>query len=320
VRFASFAAKPPLPVCLTNFAIFDDDDQLAAVKLAMTRLNISDETSRRGMSLAKSATPKIMESPPPTFVRRPSVPTAAKSPTFSKAYEKLSRRVNALILTISSCAPQNSCVNLLPFANAGNNASIHSRGRISDTIAFNTIFFVSSPAETKTSALSATKTNPSTAGVAPMFPFSQLFSRFSRGAHHPSRPTIAPRKTFSTRAAAVVKNNPDRLGKTLKRIARRREPSLFRARDAQAEAEFVAGELQRILDDDFSLTCAVEYRTNFQSPLRRSLPPPRPSLTTCRRFSFYTAPKSRRTRLRCLAIHPEDDHSLLRVLNSLRVA
>ena len=39
----------------------------------------------------------------------------------------------------------------------------------------------------------------------------------------------------------------------------------FEARDAQGEAEFVAGELERILGDDSSQTCAVEYRTNFQS-------------------------------------------------------
>jgi len=39
----------------------------------------------------------------------------------------------------------------------------------------------------------------------------------------------------------------------------------FEARDAQAEAEFVAGELERILSDDPDQTCAVEYRTNFQS-------------------------------------------------------
>src|SRR5499433_4535820 len=35
------AAAAGLPY---NFAIFDDDDQIAAVKLAMTRLSISDET------------------------------------------------------------------------------------------------------------------------------------------------------------------------------------------------------------------------------------------------------------------------------------
>jgi len=50
----------------------------------------------------------------------------------------------------------------------------------------------------------------------------------------------------------VVKNNPDRLGKTL----RAEQPAganlrYFEARDAQAEAEFVAEELQKLFDDDF---------------------------------------------------------------------
>src|SRR6202011_4936748 len=73
-------------------------------------------------------------------------------------------------------------------------------------------------------------------------------------------------QTILDAAAAVVANNPDRLGKTL----RAEKPAginlrYFEARDAQAEAEFVAGELERILSDDSDQTCAVEYRTNFQS-------------------------------------------------------
>ncbi len=67
-------------------------------------------------------------------------------------------------------------------------------------------------------------------------------------------------------AGAVVANNPDRLGKSLS-AENGGGPNLkyFEGRDAMAEADFVAGELTRILDDDSSLTCAVEYRTNFQS-------------------------------------------------------
>ncbi len=67
-------------------------------------------------------------------------------------------------------------------------------------------------------------------------------------------------------AGAVVANNPERLGKSL---SAEKGPGgnlrYFEGRDAQAEAEFVAGELERILNDDSDQTCAVEYRTNFQS-------------------------------------------------------
>jgi DNA helicase II / ATP-dependent DNA helicase PcrA len=119
-------------------------------------------------------------------------------------------------------------------------------------------------------------------------------------------------------AGAVVANNPERLGKSLKA-----EKSgginlkYFEGRDPQAEAEYVAGELDRILNEDSDQTCAVEYRTNSQS---------RAFEEVFRRqgvryklvggFSFYhrAEVKDALAYVR-LAMHPEDDISLLRVLN-----
>ena len=119
-------------------------------------------------------------------------------------------------------------------------------------------------------------------------------------------------------AAAVVSNNPDRLGKNL-RAEKEKGANLryFEARDAQAEAEFIAGELERILSDDPDQTCAVEYRTNFQSRSfeevfrRRGL-----RYKLVGGFSFYNRAevKDALAYVR-LALHPEDDISLLRVLN-----
>ena len=119
-------------------------------------------------------------------------------------------------------------------------------------------------------------------------------------------------------AGAVVSNNPDRLGKNLK--AEKHEGSnlrYFEARDAHAEAEFVAGELERILSDDSDQTCAVEYRTNFQSRSfeevfrRRGL-----RYKLVGGFSFYSRAevKDALAYVR-VTLHPEDDISLLRVLN-----
>lgn len=119
-------------------------------------------------------------------------------------------------------------------------------------------------------------------------------------------------------AGAVVANNPERLGKSL---SAEKGPGLnlkyLEARDAQAEAEFVAGELERILNDDSDQTCAVEYRTNFQSRAfeevfrRRGL-----RYKLVGGFSFYNRAevKDALAYVR-LAMHPEDDISLLRVLN-----
>ena len=119
-------------------------------------------------------------------------------------------------------------------------------------------------------------------------------------------------------AGAVVANNPDRLGKSLS-AENGGGPNLkyFEGRDANAEAEFVAGELTRILDEDSSLTCAVEYRTNFQSRAfeevfrRRGI-----RYKLVGGFSFYNRAevKDALAYVR-LAMHPEDDVSLLRVLN-----
>src|ERR1700757_1810468 len=119
-------------------------------------------------------------------------------------------------------------------------------------------------------------------------------------------------------AGAVVANNPERLGKSL---SAQNGPGAnlkyFEGRDAHAEAEFVAGELERILNEDSSQTFAVEYRTNFQSRAfeevfrRRGL-----RYKLVGGFSFYNRAevKDALAYVR-LAMHPEDDISLLRVLN-----
>src|SRR5947207_49473 len=119
-------------------------------------------------------------------------------------------------------------------------------------------------------------------------------------------------------AGAVVANNPERLGKSLSaEKGSGGNLKYFEGRDAQAEAEFVAGELERILSDDSDRTCAVEYRTNSQSRAfeevfrRRGL-----RYKLVGGFSFYNRAevKDALAYVR-LAMHPEDDISLLRVLN-----
>jgi DNA helicase II / ATP-dependent DNA helicase PcrA len=125
-------------------------------------------------------------------------------------------------------------------------------------------------------------------------------------------------QTILDAAAAVVSNNPDRLGKTL-RAEKEKGGNLryFEARDAQAEAEFIAGEVESILGEDSDQTCAVEYRTNFQSRSfeevfrRRGI-----RYNLVGGFSFYNREevKDALAYVR-LALHPKDDISLLRVLN-----
>ena len=125
-------------------------------------------------------------------------------------------------------------------------------------------------------------------------------------------------QTILDAAAAVVSNNAGRLGKTL-RAEKEKGANLryYEARDAQAEAEFIAGEVETILSEDPDQTCAVEYRTNFQSRAfeeafrRRGL-----RYKLVGGFSFYNRAevKDALAYVR-LAMHPADDISLLRVLN-----
>ncbi len=119
-------------------------------------------------------------------------------------------------------------------------------------------------------------------------------------------------------AGAVVANNPERLGKSLKaEKSAGVNLKYFEGRDPQAEAEYVAGELERILNEDSDQTCAVEYRTNSQSRAfeevfrRQGL-----RYKLVGGFSFYhrAEVKDALAYVR-LAMHPEDDISLLRVLN-----
>ncbi|MGA2481923.1 MAG: UvrD-helicase domain-containing protein [Candidatus Acidiferrales bacterium] len=119
-------------------------------------------------------------------------------------------------------------------------------------------------------------------------------------------------------AAAVVANNSRRLGKTLAaEHGPGRNLEYFEARDPQGEAEFVSGALRKLLEDDPSLHCAVMYRVSAQS---RSFEEALRRLGIRYRliggFSFYQRAEVKDVLAYArLAFHPEDDIALLRVLN-----
>jgi len=120
-------------------------------------------------------------------------------------------------------------------------------------------------------------------------------------------------------AGSVVAKNVHRLGKTLTTM--RGEGSnlkFYEARDPAAEADYLAGEIVRLQRPHPSLRLAVLYRTNFQS---------RPFEEAFRRlgiryrvvggFSFYQRAevKDALSYVR-LALNSDDDVALLRVLNT----
>jgi DNA helicase-2/ATP-dependent DNA helicase PcrA len=120
-------------------------------------------------------------------------------------------------------------------------------------------------------------------------------------------------------AAAVVSHNVKRLGKLL--VATRgkgQRPLFYEARDASAEAEYIAAEINRMTHQDSTLHFAVLYRANFQSlafenvMLKLGL-----HYKVVGGFSFYEREevKDVLSYVR-LAMHPHDDVAFLRVLNT----
>ena len=120
-------------------------------------------------------------------------------------------------------------------------------------------------------------------------------------------------------AGRVVARNVRRLGKSL--AATRGEGSnlkFYEARDAAAEAEYVAGQLLVLQRRDSGARLAVLYRTNFQSrALEEALRRLSLRYLVLGGFSFYQRAeiKDALAYVR-LAINPDDDVSLLRVLNT----
>jgi DNA helicase II / ATP-dependent DNA helicase PcrA len=125
-------------------------------------------------------------------------------------------------------------------------------------------------------------------------------------------------QTILDAASGVVRNNRTRLGKNLRATLGSGELlRFFEANDAAGESEYISGEISQILREDSAATIAVLYRTAAQS---------RAFEETLRRmsiryrvvggFSFYQRAEVRDALAYVrLVFHPENDVALLRVLN-----
>ncbi len=120
-------------------------------------------------------------------------------------------------------------------------------------------------------------------------------------------------------AGAVVAHNQMRIGKTLQATRGAGSPMRFyEAQDAGGEAEWVTEEIARLMQEDGSTHLAVFYRTNavsrtFEEALRRR----GIAYRLVGGFSFYKRAEVRDALayLR-VARNPEDDVALLRILNT----
>jgi DNA helicase-2/ATP-dependent DNA helicase PcrA len=311
------AASAGLP---RDFAIYDDDDQLAAVKLAMSKLEIDDEDLTPRNILSSISYAKNHGKTPEMMRGEAILEDGRRTADVFRAYEKLLHQSNALDfddLLLRSVRLLREVPAVREKWQARFQYLHVDEYQDTNRVQYDLLRLLTGPHHNLCVVGDEDQSIYRWRGADVSILLS--FSRDFPGA----RVVKLERNYRSTQnildaAGAVVANNPERLGKLLTATkGAGRNLRYFEARDAQAEAEFVAGELELIVNNDSAETCAVEYRTNFQSRAfeevfrRRGL-----RYKLVGGFSFYNRAevKDALAYVR-LAMHPEDDISLLRVLN-----
>jgi DNA helicase-2/ATP-dependent DNA helicase PcrA len=303
-----------------DFAIYDDDDQLAAVKLAMAKLQIDDEALTPRNVLSRISFAKNHAQTPKQMRAEAFGPDTRKVADIYAGYETLLKQSKAVDFDDLLLRSARLLRDVPEVRERWRNrfAYLHvDEYQDTNRVQYELLRMLTNEGQNVCVVGDEDQSIYRWRGadVSILLSFSQDF---------PAAKVIRLERNYrSTQkildaAGAVVANNPDRLGKTL-RAENEAGGNLryFEARDAQAEAEFVAGELERILSDDPDQTCAVEYRTNFQSRSfeevfrRRGV-----RYKLVGGFSFYNRAEVKDTLAYVrLALHAEDDISLLRVLN-----
>jgi ATP-dependent DNA helicase UvrD/PcrA len=311
------AAAAGLP---SNFSIFDDNDQLAAIKLAMATLNIEDDDLQPRAVLSRISFAKNHAQSPEDMRKEAFTPDARHSADIYAQYEKILAQSKAVdfddLLLRSARLLRDSAAVREKWQRRFRYIHVDEY-QDTNRVQYDLLRLLVGPHRNICVVGDEDQSIYRWRGadVSILLNFSRDF---------PEAKVIRLERNYrSTQsildaAGAVVKNNPDRLGKTL----RAEQPAgaklrYFEGRDAQAEAEFVAEELQKLLDDDSDQTCAVEYRTNFQSRAfeeafrRRGL-----RYKLVGGFSFYKRAEVQDALAYVrLAMHPDDDIAFLRVLN-----
>ena len=303
-----------------DFAIYDDDDQLSAVKLAMNKLGIDGEALTSRNVLSRISYAKNHGQSPEQMRAEAFGPDTRKVADVFEAYEALLKQSNAvdfddLLLRSTRLLRDSTAIREKWRARF---SYIHvDEYQDTNRVQYDLLRLLTNEGENLCVVGDEDQSIYRWRGADV-----SILLRFSQD--YPAAKVIRLESNYrSTQnildaAGAVVANNTGRLGKTLRAVKERgNNLRYFEARDAQAEAEFVAGELVRILSDDPDQTCAVEYRTNFQSRSfeealrRRGL-----RYRLVGGFSFYNRAevKDALAYVR-LALLPEDDIALLRVLN-----
>jgi len=311
------AAAAGLPA---NFSIFDDSDQLAAVKLAMGGLNLEDEDLKPRAILSQISFAKNHGKTPEMLRAEAFTADMRQAADVFEQYEKLLAQSKALdfddLLLRSARLLRESPTVREKWQRRFRYIHVDEY-QDTNRVQYDLLRLLIGPHQNICVVGDEDQSIYRWRGadVSILLQFSRDFAnarviRIERN--------YRSTQTILDASGAVVKNNSQRLGKSLRaETSGGSKLRYFEARDAQAEAEFVAEELQKLLDDDLSQTCAVEYRTNFQSRAfeevlrRRGL-----RFKLVGGFSFYKRAEVQDALAYVrLAMHPEDDIAFLRILN-----
>jgi DNA helicase-2/ATP-dependent DNA helicase PcrA len=311
------AASAGLP---SNFSIFDDADQLSAIKLAIATLNLADDELQPRAILSQISFAKNHAKSPEIMRSEAFTPDARHTADIYAQYQKILAQSKAVdfddLLLRSAKLLRDSTAVREKWQRRFQYIHVDEY-QDTNRVQYDLLRLLVGPHHNICVVGDEDQSIYRWRGadVSILLSFSRDFSeakiiRLERN--------YRSTQSILDAAGAVVKNNPDRLGKTL----RAEQPPganlrYFEGRDAQTEAEFVAEELQKLLDDDSDQTCAVEYRTNFQSRAfeeafrRRGL-----RYKLVGGFSFYKRAEVQDALAYVrLAMHPDDDIAFLRVLN-----
>ncbi len=306
-----------------DFAIYDDDDQTAAVKRAVAQLGLSTEDYpprgiRSQISHAKNhgITPDEMESQA-AQMRDPGRQDAAK---VFRAYNEILRRAAALDFDDLLLR----AVELLR-----DHADVRARWSAQFQYLMVDEFQDTNRAQEElVRLLAGARNNVCVVGDEDQSIYGWRGARagnlkrftedFPGGKIIRLEENYRSTQTILDAAAAVVKNNSGRLGKNLQAtLGAGDRLRFFEAPDSAAEAEFICQELSSVVRNDSDARVAVLYRTGAQS---RSFEEVLRRLGIRYRvvggFGFYERAEVRNALAYVrLIFHPEDDVALLRVLN-----
>ncbi|MGH9432773.1 MAG: ATP-dependent helicase [Terriglobia bacterium] len=304
-----------------DFVIYDEDDQQRLVKACLRELGLSDQMATPRAALSRISSAKNRGISPQDTMRDAVDPSGERLASVFELYEKRLRQANALDFD-DLLLKTVQLLHAAPDVAAWYNRRFH-HVMVDEYQDTNRIQYL------LIRMLALERQNICVVGDEDQSIYSwrgaDIQNILSFKKDYPQARLIRLEQNYrSTQlildaAGAVVANNRARIGKTL--WSERHQGSkvgLYRATDADEEAEFVASRLANVLAEDPQKTVAVLYRTNAQSRLfEEALRRDDISYRLVGGFRFYERAEVKDVLAYArLANNPLDSVSLLRIINT----